>query len=142
MTGLIIRHRPGVKPTSACKIVRAERDSPKKRKAISWRSGTDGAAFIILHSQTPRTTSNRDTFRSFARDRFVKVRARLRAYKKILKNCFTSVSFPRLFCCERIVSIKKMMHNRYANLWECVETGQPGYEANGLRNVRQIAPSA
>lgn len=32
-----------------------------------------------------------------------------------------------------------MIHNRHIDLRECVETEQPGYEANGLRNVRQIA---
>jgi len=37
------------------------------------------------------------------------------------------------------VSIEKMMDNRHIDLRECVETEQSGYQANGLRNVRQIA---
>lgn len=37
------------------------------------------------------------------------------------------------------VSIEKMIYNGHIDLREYVETEQSGYEANGLRNVRQIA---
>lgn len=37
------------------------------------------------------------------------------------------------------VSIEKMIYNGHIDFWECIETEQPGYEVNGLRNVRQIA---